>query len=98
MTRQARVKSPYGYYHVMMRGCGKQYLFEEDYQRRFFMSVAGEACTQYKASLCAWCLMDNHVHMLLSDREDHMWEVVHYIGTLYGQFFNRVTGRCGPVF
>ena len=35
MTRQARVKSPYGYYHVMMRGCGKQYLFEEDYQRRF---------------------------------------------------------------
>ena len=98
MTRQARVKSPYGYYHVMMRGCGKQYLFEEDYQRRFFMSVAGEACTQYKASLCAWCLMDNHVHMLLSDHEDHMWEIIHYIGTLYGQFFNRVTGRCGPVF
>ncbi len=42
--------------------------------------------------------MDNHVHMLLSDHNHHMWEIIHYIGTLYGQFFNRVTGRCGPVF
>ncbi|MFR3877043.1 MAG: hypothetical protein ACLTYW_01595 [Collinsella sp.] len=47
--------------------------------------------------MLAWCLMDNHVHLLLIP-ENQMSAAMHAIDTAYAMRFNLKTGRRGPVF
>ena len=67
MTRSQREASSSDIYHVIVRGAGRRLLFEDDEDRRFFaerlFAYAGRA--EGGADLLAWCLMENHVHMLL---------------------------------
>ena len=46
----------------------------------------------------AWCLMDNHIHLLLDDGHAHLSDCMHSITTAYAMYFNSKTGRRGPVF
>jgi len=65
MPRVARVMSESGFYHVMLRGINRMQLFYDDDDRREFI----DRLTRYKdecgLSLIAWCLMGNHVHLLV---------------------------------
>lgn len=65
MPRTARIQSAIGCYHVVLRGIGKQILFEEeeDYQR--FKLTLERYIQEEKADVYAYCLMENHVHILL---------------------------------
>lgn len=65
MPRVARAKSSSGYYHVMARGSGGQLLFEcgEDYA--VFLESLGSCADEHGVSLVAYCLMPNHVHLLV---------------------------------
>ena len=56
-----------GIYHVMMRGCGKQIIFEDDLDRETFLRLAAAKLGSNDVLVLAWCLMDNHVHFLLED-------------------------------
>ncbi|WP_324249928.1 transposase [Parolsenella catena] len=72
MARGPRAISNSGYYHVMLRGAGRQLLFENDLDRRTFLRYLTEAIAGTKTSLIAWCLMDNHVHLLLCDSQNSL--------------------------
>ena len=67
MPRQARRKSESGLHHVMVRGINQTQLFYDDEDRRAFM----ERLRRYKREcgflLHAWCLMGNHVHLLVEE-------------------------------
>ena len=65
MPRSARILSEYGYYHVVNRGIGRQILFEdeEDYER--FLDTLRRYLKEEPFELIAYCLMENHFHLLL---------------------------------
>ena len=67
MPRQARRKSESGLHHVMVRGINQTQRFYDDEDRRAFM----ERLRRYKLEcgfmLHAWCLMGNHVHLLVEE-------------------------------
>ncbi len=65
MPRTARIKSKTGIYHVMLRGIGKQNIFEDELDKQKFMMLLTEAKQKSQFSLYAYCLMNNHVHLLL---------------------------------
>ena len=67
MLRQARKLSESGYMRLIVRGIGRQIMFEEaaDYQR--FLSSPDRFCGETKVKICAYCLMENHVHLLVCD-------------------------------
>ena len=69
MPRKARMPSESGYYHVVNRGIGKQILFEdeEDYER--FLDTLKRYQKEEPFDLIAYCLMDNHFHLLLHTEE-----------------------------
>ena len=67
MPRQPRAIADSGIYHVMMRGCGKQIIFEDDLDRETFLRLAAAKLGSNDVLVLAWCLMDNHVHFLLED-------------------------------
>ena len=65
MPRQAREISESGYYHVIMRGNNKEYIFEDRLSKQIFMNQLMKICDEKLLDLLAWCIMDNHVHLVV---------------------------------
>ena len=72
MARQPRQRSRSGFYHVMVRGNGRQVIFSNDADRRAFLRMLRTCLRDNDIELVAWCLMDNHAHLLVSDRDDEL--------------------------
>ena len=107
MPRQARKESSNGIFHVMMRGINHQNIFEEPEDYYQFIATLdrmrfrydddgtqlGSNCTYY-----AYCLMSNHFHLLIREREESVGETVKRIASSYVYYFNRKYMRDGHLF
>ena len=98
MPRTSRIRSESGFYHVIFRGNGKQLLFESDEDRVCFLSLLKEKVLGQGISLIAWCLMSNHIHLLLDDLQNNLSHAMHALATAYARHFNDATGHVGAVF
>ena len=98
MPRRARILSETGIYHVIVRGVSKQVIFEEDYDYVFFLSKLRNHCKETGVRVIAYCLMSNHVHMLLYDPSGNLSLVMKKMGVSYSGYFNRKYDRVGHLF
>lgn len=98
MARRTREKSQSKYYHVIVRGIGKQVLFEEQKDYLFYLNILEKYSQETDISVCAYCLMENHVHLLLYDPEDHLAELMKKLGVVYSKYYNRTYERTGHLF
>ena len=107
MPRQARKESGTGIYHVMLRGINRQDIFEEpeDYVR--MLGCLQQMLEQYDEqgnrlpSLCtfyAYCLMSNHVHLLLNVNQEDIGSTIKHLGIMYAIYYNQKYSRSGHVF
>lgn len=87
-----------GFYHVCARGTGKQLIFEGDEDRWAFLELMRDCCREAGVTVIAWCLMGNHVHLVLADYEDAMSAAMHRLLLTYARRFNKRTGRTGHLF
>lgn len=85
-------------YHVTARGTGKQLIFEDDFDRREFLSLLEKAMSDACVDLYAWCLMGNHVHLLLHAPIASVSESMRTLLGSYARFFNRRHERTGHLF
>ena len=95
MPRQARKLSESGYMHLIVRGIGKQIIFEEEMDYERFLSVLERVCGETEVRLCAYCLMENHVHLLVNDPKKNTPQFMKKLGVSYAQYFNRKYQRSG---
>jgi len=97
MSRRSRVQSESGYYHVVSRGIGKQILFEEeeDYQR--YLETLRRFIAETSVTLIAYCLMENHVHLLVHTDEG-LARAMKQIAVSYAYYFNTKYDRTGHLF
>lgn len=98
MSRIARQKSSTGYYHVILRGVAKQIIFEDRSDRFFFINIMKKYITASGQSVVCYCLMENHVHLLIYDRTDAISLVMQKIGGCYSMYFNNKYDRTGHLF
>ena len=98
MPRMAREKSSTGVYHVMVRGINQQNIFEDDEDRRRFVERLGIVKKNLKFELYAYCLMNNHVHLLIKENGSELSTIMKKIQTSYVYFFNWKYERCGHLF
>ena len=82
----------------MLRGNAKQIIFEDDDDRRRFLSLLGSSTHGTSISIVAWCFMDNHVHLVLADPKDEVSAALHDLAMSYALYFNRKCQRTGHVF
>lgn len=87
-----------GYYYVCARGTGKRLIFESDEDRWEFLELMRDCCRDAQVTIAAWCLMGNHVHLVLADYEDRMSAAMHRLLLTYARRFNKRTGRTGHLF
>ena len=98
MSRQARQKSQSGIYHIILRGINKQIIFEVEEDKEKFIE-----CLQYYKEKCnyiiyGYCLMDNHIHLLIKEGKESIGNTMKRIGVSYVSWYNRKYGRCGHLF
>jgi len=98
MARQLRIHPPGGFHHVTARGNNKLPIFTDDEDRHGFLRVLAEACKRTQCDLIAYCLMTNHVHLVVRDREGKLSDCLRHVKGVYAQRFNQRHGRTGHLF
>lgn len=98
MPRMARVKSSTKVYHVILRGNAKQDIFlnQQDYEK--FIKEIGKTKEKYQYELYAYCLMTNHVHMILFDKNDNLSKTLQSLAVSYSSYWNKKYERVGHLF
>ncbi len=98
MPRQARQFGKTGYSHVIVRGIGRQLLFEESYDYRHYINLLKKYSGETGVTVCAYCLMENHVHLLLHDASLALPAFMKKLGVSYSAYFNKKYERTGHLF
>ena len=98
MANKYRERCESNLYHVTVRGVGKQIIFEDDTDRRFFGKKMREYLKECDVELYAWCLMSNHVHLLLRSDLDLVAKFMQRLQTSYARHYNERHERTGHLF
>lgn len=98
MPRQARKESKSGIYHVMLRGINRQQIFEDEEDQDKFLQVLSECKAISGFELYAYCLMGNHVHLLMKAGNEPLDLVFKRIGSRYVYWYNWKYARTGHLF
>lgn len=98
MPRQARQPAESGIYHVMLRGVNRDALFLEDEDCQRFLFALFQAKQASGCLVLAYCLMPNHVHLVLEQGNEAIGISVKRLGVRYAGWFNRKYGRVGHLF
>lgn len=98
MPRQARQICASIYQHIIVRGIGKQVLFEDRKDYLYFLSKLKDYCSETQVTVCSYCLMENHVHLLLRDEVGKTALLMKKLGVSYSYYFNRKYDRTGHLF
>lgn len=98
MPRIARKISKTGFYHVIIRGVNKEIIFIEDEDRKNFLHLLKYYKTELNCKIHAYCLMSNHVHLLIEDPKLNLGELMKNITCVYAGEFNKKYNRVGHLF
>ena len=98
MPHAARKRSTSGYYHVVPKGIHDQTIFESDADRRIYTELLRQAKERFDIRIHAYCLMSNHIHLVLEDEHDMLSSFMKHIDERYGMYLAELTGRKGGVF
>ena len=96
--RTARKQSKADIYHVVARGTGQQIIFENDADYEKFLDLLKREVEAGEFELYAWCLMSNHVHLLVHATLETMALRMRRLLSRYAAYFNARTGRVGHLF
>lgn len=96
--RTARKRSEANVYHVIARGTGQQIIFEDDADYKKFLELLKRETEAGEFELYAWCLMSNHVHMLVHATLETTALRMRRLLSGYAAYFNTKTGRVGHLF
>jgi len=98
VPRVARRKSKSGIYHIIMRGINRQILFEENEDCIKFIQTLQRYRNICKYRLYAYCLMGNHLHLLLMEDTEPLGNVMRRICSSYVLWYNKKYDRAGYLF
>lgn len=97
MARQLRLEFAGAVYHVTARGNARQAIYADDQDRARFLHLLGREIAQQRWRCYAYCLMDNHYHVLLETPEPTLSQGMRRLHGVYTQSVNRRHRRVGHV-
>ncbi len=98
MARTARQLSESGIYHVILRGINRQQIFYEEADCTCFIRLLGKYKSVSGYQLLAYCLMGNHVHLLIRVQNESLDVVMKRIGGAFAYWYNGKYERTGHLF
>ena len=98
MARPLRLEYKGALYHVTSRGDRREDIFEDDDDRLQWLDNLGKVCSRFNWRIHAYCLMDNHYHLVLETPDANLSKGMRQLNGVYTQYFNRRHNRVGHVF
>lgn len=98
MARRKRKISESGIYHVMVRGVNKEKIFFNDVDKKVFISKLKQYSQESKVDIHAFCLMENHVHILVGNASESVSIFMQKLLSSYVRYINTTQDRIGHLF
>ena len=98
MPRAAREKSSAGIYHIILRGINRQIIFEDDEDYQKYLETLKTYLEKSGYIIFAYCLMSNHIHLLVKEEIEELGIAFRRIGASYVNWYNSKYGRRGHLF
>ncbi|WP_415894464.1 transposase [Neptuniibacter sp. PT8_73] len=70
-------------------------MYQSDADRRYFLSLLTDVCVRFNWACHAYCLMDNHYHLLIETGDANLSKGMRQLNGVYTQYFNRTQGTQG---
>jgi REP element-mobilizing transposase RayT len=98
MPRYPRKYSKTGIYHIMLRGNERKDIFIDKQDKKKFIKTVIQKKADKAFKLYAYCIMDNHVHLVIKEQKEPISRIVKKITTSYAYYFNNKYKRVGHLF
>jgi len=98
MARPLRIEFSGALYHVTARGNAREDIYRDDANRQQFLMLLQNTVNRYDWYCHAYCLMDNHYHLLIKTNTPTLSKGMKFLNGTYTQYFNRQHQRVGHVF
>ena len=98
MPRKARIQSKTGVYHIMLRGANRQEIFHDDEDCIRFLETIQRYKSKSGIQVFAWCLMGNHVHLLLKEGIEDISNTMRRIGISFVSYYHWKYKTTGHLF
>ncbi|MCM8789923.1 MAG: transposase [Candidatus Omnitrophica bacterium] len=99
MTREARVVVENGCYHIMTRGNQKQCVFSDYADYNEYLSLLTKYKKRFKFKLYGFCLMPNHVHLVIEVKNpSNLNKIMRGLNLSYTLFFNAKYKKVGHLW
>jgi len=85
MPRQARLILDNVCYHIITRGNQKNIIFRDENDYKTYLKLVSRYKEKYKFKIYGWCLMNNHVHMVM--QSEYLSKAMHGLNLSYAQYF-----------
>jgi len=98
MARPLRIEFAGALYHVTSRGDGREDIYLDTKDRELWLGVLEQVCERFNWVIHAYCLMDNHYHLLAETPDGNLAKGMRQLNGVYTQRFNQTQNRVGHVF
>lgn len=98
MPRIARVKTRESIFHIMARSISEVDLFKNDEDKLVYLEKIKKYQCLYRFRVYGYCLMDNHLHLIIDTNGSDISQVMHSINFSYAMYFNKKHKRHGHLF
>ena len=98
MSRKLRIHFPGAFYHVILRGNAGQNIFFSKKDRSKFYLLLQEGIEKFGHRILAFCLMTNHVHLVIQVGEKPLSGIMQNVSFRYTRFINARKNRIGHLF
>ena len=96
--RHPRITYKGAFHHVMNRGINAENIFESSHSKKYFLDLVKEKSKILKIEILAYCILDNHYHLILQNFSGEMSEFLKRINSQYGYYYRKKIGGYGYVF
>lgn len=96
--RRARIKYEGSYHHVMNRGINGENVFPNIKSKQHFIELLKELSKRFGIEIFAYCIMDNHFHIVLRNNLNRLSAFMKELDGAYGMYYRLVFGGKGYVF
>ena len=98
MARALRIEYSDAVYHVTSRGNARNRIFADDQDRENFLAVLGVVVKRYNWLCHAYCLMDNHYHLMIETPDANLSRGMRQLNGVYTQKYNWRHSKTGHIF
>lgn len=99
MPRFPRSYIQTAFFHVIIQGINKSYIFEYAEDIKYYIKIMYELEKQLDIKLIAYCIMNNHAHMLIkTEKIINLSKYMHRLNTRYAIYYNKKYSRVGYIF